>query len=180
MKISFLGPLLFFRFLFMSAFLIVNSSWAESPKDTSLEKPGKVSQHESDTNYFYQPLTYGTQGKYNPGDFFINGGFGVWQFNPNRKILNIPITAEWQNTWESMRHPLWAIEQFGYKEWFFSEVCPSSFEIKKGQFFPNYALHIIGAGMQSRKMEEWYKYHDVPYPRIIQLSPCLVSTGLKK
>ena len=111
-------------------------------------------------------MTYGSQGKYSPGDFFINGGFGVWQFAGDRKLLNVPIGTEWQNTWMSLRHPIWAIEKFGYKEWFTSEVIPTSLELKHGQFFPNYFLHLIGAGMQSRKIEEWYRYQNVPCPRL--------------
>jgi len=124
------------------------------------------SKHDSIINYFYQPNTIGSQSKYNPGDFFINGGYGVWQFSPNRKIFDVPYVAAWRNTWECMRHPMYAIQQFGFKEWLTSEVIPTSFELKHGQFFPNYFLHGIGAGMQSRKMEEWYRYQNVPYPRV--------------
>jgi hypothetical protein len=127
------------------------------------------SENDSISYYFYQPLTYGTQAKYNPGDFFINGSFGIWQFNGDRTILNIPIKAELNNTWASLTHPMKAIEDFGVQEWLTSEVIPTSFELKHGQFFPNYFLHVIGAGMQSRKMEEWYEYHNVPFPRLLSI-----------
>jgi hypothetical protein len=139
---------------------------ADTVKDTTHVTTGKAVQHDTAAYYFYSPLPYGTQGKYNPGDFFINGGFGVWQFSGNRKVFDVPYTAAWRNTWGSMRHPMWAIENFGVKEWFTSEIVPTSFELKHGQFFPNYFLHVLGAGMQSRKMEEWYRYHNVPCPRL--------------
>jgi hypothetical protein len=119
--------------------------------------------------YFYKACDFGSQGKYNPGDFFINGAFGVWQFSGDRKLLEIPVETEWQNTWASLTHPMTAIENFGVKEWLTSEVIPTSFSLKHGQFFPNYFLHAIGAGMQSRKMEEWYEYHNVPFPRLASI-----------
>jgi hypothetical protein len=130
-------------------------------------------QNDSIVSYFYQPLSYGSQGKYNPGDFFINGGYGVYQFDANRKFLNFPYETAFSNTWESMIHPMYAIEQFGVKEWLTSEVIPTSLELKHGQFFPNYFLHAIGAGMQSRKMEEWYQYHNVPFPRLMSIATML-------
>jgi hypothetical protein len=130
----------------------LSASIAESLKDSAY--------------FFYKGYTFGSQWKYNPGDFFINGGFGVWQFNGDRTLLNVPIATEFKDTWASLTHPLYAIENFGVKEWLTSEVIPTSFELKHGQFFPNYFLHSLGAGMQSRKMEEWYNYHNVPFPRI--------------
>jgi hypothetical protein len=116
--------------------------------------------------YFYQPYDFGSQSKYNPGDFFINGGFGVWQFAGTQKVLELPYVESFKGTGESLLHPIKAIRQFGVEEWFFSEICPRSLEMKHGQFVPNYFLHTLGAGMQSRKMEEWFRYHNVPLPRV--------------
>lgn len=145
--------------------ILCNTAWPE----TSLNEIKKPSQTDSSGFFFYQPITYGTQGKYNPGDFIINGGFGIWQFSDDRKILNVPIDAEWRNTWASVTHPMEAIENFGVQEWLTSEVIPTSFSLKHGQFFPNYFTHLIGAGMQSRKMEEWYEYHNVPFPKLASI-----------
>jgi hypothetical protein len=139
---------------------------ADTVKDTNLVAAGKTGRHDTAAYYFYSPLPYGTQGKYNPGDFFINGGFGVWQFKEDRKLLDVPYAAAWRNTWECIRHPMAAIQNFGVKEWLSSEIVPTSFELRHGQFFPNYFLHVLGAGMQSRKMEEWYRFHNVPLPRL--------------
>jgi hypothetical protein len=119
--------------------------------------------------YFYDGNIIGSQSKYNPGDFFINGGFGVWQFASDRKILDFNYEKAFSNTWKSMTHPMYAIQQFGVKAWLTSEIIPTSFELKHGQFFPNYFLHTLGAGMQSRKMEEWYRYNNVPFPRIFSI-----------
>jgi hypothetical protein len=124
-------------------------------------------------DYFYHPYTFGSQGKYNPGDFFINGGFGVWQFAGTQNVFNLPYGDDFRSTWESITHPIKAIKDFGVENWFFSEICPRSFEMKHGQFIPNYFLHMLGAGMQSRKMEEWYRYHEVPLPRLWSIATML-------
>jgi hypothetical protein len=142
-------------FLFaISGFFIVQAS------DTILVS------RDSREYFFYKDNNAGTQAKYNPGDFFINGGFGVWQFSENRKLSEVHYSAALSNTWETLRHPMYTIKQFGVKEWLTTEVIPTSLELKHGQYFPNYFLHVIGAGMQSRKMEEWYHYHNVPWSRL--------------
>jgi hypothetical protein len=151
-------------------FCIVGNVFAIGLQDTS---ETTASRHDSSSYFFYKPYTFGSQGKYNPGDFFINGGFGVWQFDPNRKIFDFPYKTAFSNTWQSMIHPMYAIQQFGFKEWLTSEVIPTSLELKHGQFFPNYFLHAIGAGMQSRKMEEWYECHNVPFPRFMSIATML-------
>jgi hypothetical protein len=131
---------------------IATNLWADDVKDTAHIQY----QINYKSYYFYHGLTFGSEGKYSPGDFFINGGFGIWQFSDDRKLLNMPIETEWNNTRASLTHPMTAIENFGVKEWLTSEVIPTSTDFKHGQWFPNYFTHVIGAGMQSRKMEEWY------------------------
>ncbi len=140
---------------------------AETPQD-SLKKSADASA-DTTTYYFYKSLSFGSQAKYNPGDFFINGGFGIWQFCEDRKVLDVPWGNEWRTTWESLLHPVSAIKQFGVRNWLTTEIFPTSLELKHGQYFPNYFLHVLGAGMQSRKMEEWYRYHNIPYPRIASI-----------
>jgi hypothetical protein len=121
---------------------------------------------DSQRYYFYQPYDFGSQSKYSPGDFFLNGGFGVWQFAGTQKLSEFPYIESFKGVGNDLLHPIKAIQDFGTEEWFFSEIVPRSFEITHGQFVPNYFLHLLGAGMQSRKMEEWYRYHGVPFPRL--------------
>jgi hypothetical protein len=137
-----------------------------------------ITKSDSTIYYFYKGLAFGSQTKYNPGDFIINGGFGIWQMDPpnnDRKLLDVPYGVCFKNTWGSLTHPMYAIQIYGTENWFFSEVCPRSFELKHSQYFPNYFLHTLGAGMQSRKMEEWYRYHDVPMPRLCSFGTMLAE-----
>jgi hypothetical protein len=146
--------------IFLLLFAVKAAIFAQSPDSVCISKP------DSSHYYFYKDIGVGSQAKYNPGDFFINGGFGVWQFSDRRKLGDEPYVDELSNTWGTLRHPMFAIKQFGVKEWLTSEIIPTSLELKHGQYFPNYFLHGIGAGMQSRKMEEWYRYHNLPLPRL--------------
>ena len=123
--------------------------------------------------FFYKNYDFGTQAKYNPGDFFINGGFGIWQFSNDRKFFDFPYIAALGNAWTNVLHPMQAIKEFGVKEWLTAEVIPTSLELKHGQYFPNYFLHLLGAGMQFRKMEEWYDYHRFRCPRLWSLATML-------
>jgi hypothetical protein len=157
------GPALLYyqkKNIFIFLFVFPELIFAQIPDSVSHSKCT------ASTYFFYKDHDVGTQAKYNPGDFFFNGGFGVWQFNGNRKVFDFPYGSAASNTWETLRHPMYTIQQFGVKEWLTSEVIPSSLELKHGQYFPNYFLHGIGAGMQSRKMEEWYDYHGFRYPRL--------------
>jgi hypothetical protein len=192
------------RFLVFLLFFLSSAIWATTLKETAKdstnpEEPDKSlysgiiytkSVDNSDTVtkasvihdplnfFFYQPLTFGTQGKYNPGDFFINGGFGIWQMSPannDRKLLDVPYNTCFQNTWNSLSHPISTIKNFGVANWFHSEIFPNSLELKHCQYFPNYFLHLIGAGMQSRKMEEWYRYNNVPLPRLCSFGTMFVE-----
>jgi hypothetical protein len=119
--------------------------------------------------FFYKDHEVGSQAKYNPGDFFINGGFGVWQFSNNRQLFKVPYGTAFENTWYALRRPMYSIQHMGFKRWLTTEIVPSSLKVTHGNYFANYFLHTLGAGMQSRKMEEWYRYHELPYPRIWSL-----------
>jgi hypothetical protein len=159
------------KFLIIS-FAIIQSSTplAQVPNDSSSSRT-----RDSTPRFFFRPNLPGSQSNYNPGDFFINGGFGVWQFTGARKLSDVPFDVEWRNTWESILHPVKVVRQFGVKDWLTSEVIPASVELKHGQFFPNYFLHTLGAGMQSRKMEEWYAYHNFPCPRLLSITTMLAE-----
>jgi hypothetical protein len=160
------------RFLWIGIFFIgavvFGNASANPPPDSVDSATVQVKKAPSDSlpYYFFQPYDFGTQSKYNPGDFFFNGGFGVWQFAGTQNVFTLPYVESFKGTGQSLLHPIKAIRQFGVEDWFFSEICPRSFEMKHGQFVPNYFLHLLGAGMQSRKMEEWYRYHNVPLPRV--------------
>ncbi len=68
--------------------------------------------------------------------------------------------------WQNLKDPFTQIQKFGWNRFIGQEVFPTSLSIEKAQYFPNYTLHLIGGGMDSRMMLEWYKFHGIPYPSL--------------
>jgi len=118
--------------------------------------------------YFYRGLPYGSQANYDPLNVIINGGYGVLQI-PNytdRQVFEYPYRSWWKNLWEHIGHPVNTIDRFGWKRFLSTEIFPTSLNIEKQQFFPNYFLHTLGAGMHYRATMEWYRHRRFPHPAI--------------
>ncbi|MBU2593495.1 MAG: hypothetical protein KKG02_02980 [Candidatus Edwardsbacteria bacterium] len=126
------------------------------------------SQAQDTTYYFYQALPYGSQANYDPFNVIINGGYGVLQI-PNytdRRIFEYPYRSWWKDLWCDIGNPVNTIDQFGWKRFLSTEIFPTSLNIEKQQFFPNYFLHTLGAGMHYRATMEWYRHHRFPHPAL--------------
>lgn len=92
----------------------------------------------------------------------------MWQVSTSfnrRQIFEYQYDDAWRSLWGNIRNPFRTIRDFGAKDFLLSEVVPWDFDPTHQQYFPNYGLHLIGGGMQSRKMEEWYACHGYPMPR---------------
>jgi hypothetical protein len=123
--------------------------------------------------YFYKAYPYGTQANYSPLNPIINGAYGIWQVAPPydgyKKVLDFPYVDSWKYLWDNIGHPIRSVREYGTKEFFLTEVVPASGEITNSQYFPNYGLHSLGAGIHFRETEEWYRYYNVPLPRIMSV-----------
>ncbi len=119
--------------------------------------------------YFYNgSIDYGTEGQFNPGSVYINGGFDILRngFVP-RQIQKIRFRNGFDLLNESLSNPHQVIKDFNDSStmnFFEYQVFPKTFKGKKGAWFPNYQSHLIGEGMVSRKLAEWYDFHHYPYP----------------
>jgi len=72
------------------------------------------------------------------------------------------------NVWRSIAHPLRAIEDSGGAgDFVANEIFPwRGLSRTGGQFEPNITLHLLGEGMVSRKLGEWYAARRVPAPYV--------------
>ncbi len=123
--------------------------------------------------YFYHGHDYGTQANYHPLNPIINGGFGIWQVAPycfDRKLIEFPYAESFDALWENIHDPFDTVKRFGVKRFLLTEVIPASGDINNSQFWPNWGLHLIGAGVHYRETEEWYRYHKIPYPRMLSVA----------
>ena len=123
--------------------------------------------HAQERYYFYTGKDFGSESLYNPGALIINGGFDILQSPTHTRIIEYhKLELGFRNLFRNLRDPFTSINKFGWNRFLEQEVFPTSLDINKAQYFPNYTLHLIGGGMDTRMIYEWFRYHDVPYPTL--------------
>jgi hypothetical protein len=116
---------------------------------------------------FYHGRTYGSESLYNPATLIINGGLDILQSaTHSRDLSTIKFGTGAKNLWDNLIDPFTQIEKYGWNRFLGNEVIPMSLKIDQAQYFPNYTLHLIGGGMESRMIHEWYIAHEVPLPSL--------------
>lgn len=117
--------------------------------------------------YFYKGKQFGSESLINPGSLIVNAGFDILQSaTHSRQLSTIKFGIGARNVYENLSDPFTQINKFGWDKFIGQEVFPTSLSIEKAQWFPNYTLHFIGGGVDTRMMYEWYVFHNVPYPSI--------------
>ncbi len=120
------------------------------------------------SSYFYKGLSYGSEATFNPIAVLLNGGFDeVQAYGVSNSLTDIPWSNANQNLWNNLRSPFSHIRTYGWEEFIRNEILPVSLDRFHMQYFPNYTLHLLGGGMVSRKMTEWYGYHGYPSPALL-------------
>jgi hypothetical protein len=115
--------------------------------------------------YFYHPMEYGSEAMFNPIGVLMNGGLDVLQsYNSSTRVDGILWNNQATSVWRSVTAPMYYIHMYGWNKFLGQEVIPTSVDIAKAQWAPNYTLHLIGGGMEYRKLSEWYDYHGYPLP----------------
>ncbi len=121
---------------------------------------------DSEPYYFYHGLDYGSQSLIHPLRLVINGGYGIMQIsNRHNRPLDIDYAQGWHNVWQNLLHPVTAIEQEGWWDFFQREIIPVSARSVQAHYWPNYTQHLIGGGMSYRQTMEWYRWHGYEHPK---------------
>lgn len=117
--------------------------------------------------YFYHGYNYGSESLVHPLRLIINGGFGILQMgNRSNSIADIKFSKGMDNVWKNLTNPVDPIKDEGVYSFFQTQVIPLSFDEKEAYYWPNYTLHLVGGGMSYRMMEEWFRFHDIKYPKL--------------
>lgn len=115
--------------------------------------------------YFYQPLEYGSEAMFNPISVLFNGGLDVLQsYNSSTRAKDIYWRTGTTSVWQSIKSPAYWISRYGWNKFLKQEVLPTSIDITRAQWIPNYALHLFCGGLEYRKLSEWYQYNNFPAP----------------
>ncbi len=131
-----------------------------------------LSGSDSSKYYFYHPeITVGSETWFNPVTLALNGSFDILRNGSRTKdITALEYALGWDNVWYNISHPIKRIEQFGWSEFLAHEVLPlRGLDKNYSQYWPNYATHIVGNGMQNVKVAEWFNWHGYHYPRLLAL-----------
>ncbi len=118
--------------------------------------------------YFYHSLPYGSESIFNPFSLLANGGFDELQsYEYSHSLSQIPWKNGGRNVWLNITAPFPQINKYGWDRFIENEIIPTSLNTERAQYFPNYTLHLIGGGMASRKITEWYDAHGYPLPIVL-------------
>ena len=118
------------------------------------------------TCVFYRGRNYGSEAQFNPITEVLNEGFDQLRVdNSERRLRRLRYLPGAKNVLQALIHPDSAMRAYGVRKAFTDELLPLSTKATNGgNWVPNYEFHLIGSGMVSRRMTEWYEAHDVPYP----------------
>jgi hypothetical protein len=120
--------------------------------------PANLDQQKS---YFYHGQDYGSESQFGPLNIFINVGLVVpGRLRTTANLDEIRYKQGWDNVVDSLSHQDYVFaESGGFSRVLEKEFIP--FAHPSGAWLPNYALHFLGEGMLSRKLEEYFRYNGV-------------------
>jgi hypothetical protein len=118
---------------------------------------------------FYAGRPYGTEAQFNPLSEVVNEGFDMLRTDfADRHVLRFPYDIAAGNVGRSLLRPDAAYRRFGWGRALRGELLPLSTRRNGGgQWFPNYQFHLVGSGMVSARMTEWYAWHGAPHPELM-------------
>ena len=113
---------------------------------------------------------YGSDVTYSPLSVMAHKGYEILQMSgSDRRILTMDYPALWRGgVVEPLRYPAQAIRRFGGWERFTRvELLPVSFDVSEMNWFVNWTEHLFVGGLTMRKLDEYYRAHGVPAPRLL-------------
>ncbi len=176
-----------FSFIFFSAFnyaeesavnLIPNLAQNPLPNLTPF-----LTQDSTSQNYFYFNQSYGSESQFGPLNVLLNVGLVVpGRLNTDARLKKIDYKAGFKNVKDALSHQQAVFtESGGTHESLKKEFIP--FAHASGAWLPNYALHFLGEGMLSRKLQEYFVAKGVQgnyMPKILAISTVITAQLLNE
>lgn len=138
---------------------------------------------EQERNYFLKDTAVGTEAGFNPFTVMLNSGFDILRNGSYQNQLHkIDYATGARNIFNNAISFNENIKlSGGWNEFIAHEVFPyKEFNLSHGHFVPNYFLHVLGEGMLYRKLGEWYRKHEYPYPRLLALGTIFAAQYLNE
>ncbi len=121
------------------------------------------------TRLFYKGYDYGSDAYFSPLTVLLNKGYDIFQLRQSpRNILDFPYGNAWTyGIRDVFQRPGPAVERFGgWGRMWRVELLPLSRNTRELNWFVNYTEHFMGGGLTMRALDEWYRAHNVPAPRV--------------
>ena len=116
--------------------------------------------------YFYKARNFGSEVLFNPVNTILNGGYGIMQLDGHsRDVIHLAYRDGARNVWRNIINPGGPISRYGWGNFLSNELFPLNYKREYMQWLPNYELHLVGGGMTSRAIYEWYDTYHYPAPR---------------
>ncbi|MBX2976099.1 MAG: hypothetical protein KF721_08180 [Ignavibacteriaceae bacterium] len=130
---------------------------------------------QTESNYFYHNLQYGSEAQFNPINLILNGSYDIIQLEgKNRDIFNRNYYVGFKNVANNLTSPFHHINKFGWKNFISSEIFPFRFNKTNAQWWPNYQLHLIGGGLTYSKLTEWFSSKGFDYPKSLAITTTMI------
>ena len=118
---------------------------------------------------FYTGKRYGSEAQFNPLSLVVTGGFDQLRTRgADKHIFRRSYGIAATSVWQSITHPDRVVRRYGLGNWVRDELLPLSGKGGGGgQWAPNYQLHLLGGGMTTVRLEEWYLQHGASHPLLL-------------
>lgn len=126
---------------------------------------------------FYRGLAYGSEAEFGPINQLLNEGFDILQIEGrSRRMFSYDYGWNARESLASITSVDSLVRAYGVRDFLRDEILPlSAYHSGGAQWVPNYELHLLGAGMVSARMTEWYEAHDVPHAGLASAMTIMAS-----
>ncbi len=127
---------------------------------------------EDSSRLLYKGYGYGSDAYYSPATVLLNKGYDIFQLRHSpRNFYTFPYRATWRSGIRDVwKYPGAAVQRFGgWRRFTRVELLPLSWSIDDLNWFVNYTEHLTGGGLTMRMLDEWYRAHGVPWPRVMAM-----------
>lgn len=135
------------------------------------------------TARYYARRDFGSEAQFNPLTQIVNEGYDILRTRfEDRHVFSRDYATGVRNVARSLWHfdrtyRFYGVANAARNEWL-PVTTPRS--AGGGAWVPNYEYHLLGAGMISVRMEEWFEQHDMPHPALLSAATLMASHVLNE
>ncbi len=117
---------------------------------------------------YHSENRFGSQLQFSPFSVFINGSYDILRNGGvGNDITTLSYGKGFQNLQNNLGHPFENISLYNKQsghDFFSEQILPKNMRTEKAAWVPNYQSHLIGEGLVTRELAEWYQARGVKYP----------------